>query len=71
MQVTVLAGTIDIEGMMRVLDRRYTQSALRGELHQPGDQVRLTGILATNDAKDFHAAPPLNDACMVPYEVGE
>jgi hypothetical protein len=52
--------------MMRVLDRRYTQSVLRGESHQPGDQVRLAGVLPAHDAEDFHAGSPLNDTRMVP-----
>jgi hypothetical protein len=59
MQVTVLARKIEIEGMMRVLDRRHAQSASRCELHQSRDQVRLAGVLATHDAEDFHAALPL------------
>jgi hypothetical protein len=51
---------------MRVLDRRNTQSALRRETHQPGDQVRLARVFPAHDAEDLHAALPLNDACMVP-----
>jgi hypothetical protein len=52
--------------MMRVLDRRNTQSAPRGESHQPRDQVRLAGVLPAHDSEDFHAASPLNDKRMVP-----
>jgi hypothetical protein len=65
-QVTVLAGSIDVERMMRVFDRRDAQAALRRQAHQSGDQVRLARVLATHDAEDFHAAPPLEQSHIVP-----
>jgi hypothetical protein len=65
MLVPVPAGTIDIEEMMCVLERRHAQFALGGKPQQPGDQVRLAGIPATHDAADFHAAPPLSGSRMV------
>ena len=60
MLIAVLAGLVDVERVMRVLDRSDPQSARRCRAHQSHDEVSLAGVLASDDAVDLHWLAPVN-----------
>ena len=58
MAVAVLAGLIDIDPVMGVLDRRDAEAAPADLGHQPLDQSGLSGVLPADDPVDVHVISP-------------